>query len=288
MAVQLPEPDYYTLAEVAERWGKSEDFLLRLGAEEKLVFAWPVLSSGMTIGNDFAEDGPPSTVEEVERLFPSLRPGQLCVRVIPADEVRDRTLREDSLADGPSQEFIDLLHQTYPVQNWRDEIQIVMGGLAYLCSFCLAFDVHNGVISHPSFSRVSHFINNEKGEHYMEIMGGLPPLPAPYYFCAYCPVHKSELVVPTSEIHRIEHQQEAAEKAAADDVLRGSAIASRRIMLTVINALCGKAGIDPRGRNATTEIVRLLDAQGTPAAERTVRDAIKQIPDAMKTRKTEQ
>ena len=36
MAVELPEPDYYTLAEVAERWGISEDVLLRLGAEGKI------------------------------------------------------------------------------------------------------------------------------------------------------------------------------------------------------------------------------------------------------------
>lgn len=37
MAVpQLLEPEYYTLAEVAERWERSEDVLLRLGAEGKI------------------------------------------------------------------------------------------------------------------------------------------------------------------------------------------------------------------------------------------------------------
>ncbi|EGQ63661.1 hypothetical protein GGI1_20818 [Acidithiobacillus sp. GGI-221] len=51
MAVQLPEPDFYTLAEVAKKWEVSEDVLLRLGAEEKLVFAWPVLS-GLRIYHD--------------------------------------------------------------------------------------------------------------------------------------------------------------------------------------------------------------------------------------------
>lgn len=37
MALQLPEPDFYTLAEVAERWGVSEDVLLRLGVERKII-----------------------------------------------------------------------------------------------------------------------------------------------------------------------------------------------------------------------------------------------------------
>ncbi len=95
----------------------------------------------------------------------------------------------------------------------------------------------------------------------------------------------SEFLISKYEVSRIE------DAATQEEIKAGEmpkAIASRRIMLTVVNALCEKAGIDPRGRNTTTEIMRLLDEQGTPAAERTVRDAIKQIPDAMKTRKTEQ
>ncbi|MHB1669995.1 hypothetical protein [Thiomonas sp.] len=95
----------------------------------------------------------------------------------------------------------------------------------------------------------------------------------------------SEFLINKYEVRRIE---DAATQKEIQDGDVPKAIASRRIMLTVINALCGRAEIDPRGRNATTEIMRLLDEQGTPAAERTVRDAIKQIPDAMKTRKTEQ
>lgn len=34
--MKLPEPDYYTLSEAAERWGSTIDTLLRLGIEEKL------------------------------------------------------------------------------------------------------------------------------------------------------------------------------------------------------------------------------------------------------------
>ena len=36
MALQLPEPDFYTLAEVAERFGVSEDVLRRLALEGKV------------------------------------------------------------------------------------------------------------------------------------------------------------------------------------------------------------------------------------------------------------
>ncbi|EGQ60866.1 hypothetical protein GGI1_03099, partial [Acidithiobacillus sp. GGI-221] len=40
-----------------------------------------------------------------------------------------------------------------------------------------------------------------------------------YHFRACMQVRTSGLVIPTTEIHRIEHQHEAAEKAADDDVL---------------------------------------------------------------------
>lgn len=95
----------------------------------------------------------------------------------------------------------------------------------------------------------------------------------------------SEFLISKYEVRRIEDAATQQEIQAGDVP---KAVVSRQIMLTVVSALCQKAGINPRGRSATTEIMRLLDEQGTPAAERTVRDAIKQIPDAMKKRKTEQ
>jgi len=104
----------------------------------------------------------------------------------------------------------------------------------------------------------------------------------PMFVDIYGPV--AEFLINKSEVRRIE------DAATQDEIRSGEmpkAIVSRRILLTAINALCVKAGIDPRGRNATAEIMRLLDEQGTPAAERTIRDAIKDIPEAMKARKTE-
>jgi len=104
----------------------------------------------------------------------------------------------------------------------------------------------------------------------------------PMFVDIYGPV--SEFLISKSEVRRVE------DAATQDEIRSGEApraIVSRRILLTVVNALCVKAGINPKGRNATTEIMRLLDEQGTPAAEHTIRDAIKGIPEAMKARKTE-
>jgi hypothetical protein len=36
MALQLPEPKYYPLAEVAKRWGVSGDYLVRIGIEQQI------------------------------------------------------------------------------------------------------------------------------------------------------------------------------------------------------------------------------------------------------------
>ncbi|WP_308388643.1 hypothetical protein [Acidithiobacillus sp. AMEEHan] len=90
-------------------------------------------------------------------------------------------------------------------------------------------------------------------------------------------------------VHK-DHIKNIEERISQADIQSGvlpQAINTRRILLTVINALCVKAGIDPRSRSATTEILTLLELQGTPASDRTIRDAIKDIPEAIQKRKTE-
>ncbi|MHB8247988.1 MAG: hypothetical protein ACYDB0_01975 [Acidithiobacillus sp.] len=244
MALQLPEPDFYTLAEVAKRWEASEDMLLRLGAEDKLVFAWPVLS-GLSVYHDLG--GCLCTAEEVEQLFPSLRPGQLLFRVNPEAKA----------------------------------IEIVMGGLAYLDSHSLlpTNRLHNGLIFRPGFSRVSHFINNEEGEYYMKLMGGLPPLPAPYHFRAPIRVHTSRLVIPTTEIHRIERKQEKADQAIAKAEAESPIPSqSRRALNTrakVIGALVRSHNIKLADKRATSALITKLELQGVALD----RDTVKTILD---------
>ncbi|MBU2766038.1 hypothetical protein HAP94_07480 [Acidithiobacillus ferrivorans] len=245
MALQLPEPEYYTLAEVAERWEVSGDVLLRLGAEKKLIFAWPVLS-GFRICHDFL-GGCLRTAEEVEQLFPSLRPGQLLFRVDPEAKA----------------------------------IEILMGGLAYLNSYSLrpSSILHNGAIFSASFSRVSHFINNEQGEHYMTIMGGLPPLPAPYHFSACIPVRTSRLVIPTTEIHRLERKQEkvdqAIAKAEAESPIPSQSKRALNTRAKVIGALVQSHNINLADKGATSALNAKLELQGVALD----RDTVKKILD---------
>lgn len=164
------------------------------------------------------------------------------------------------------------------------------------------WDQDSGAFDRTVFTRVSHFtgLNNsacgppigsltwryEIRESKTAWGGVLPPLPNGFYYEGNAQVTFDELVVPTSEVQRIEMRRKEAEEAVAADVLGGSAKNSRNILLTIIKALCTQAGIDPKDRGATSKIMQLLELQGTPAAERTVRDAMKDIPEAIRSRQS--
>jgi hypothetical protein len=296
MAVNVPEPDYYELAELAKRWDVSRSYLLRLGVEGKLELAWPIpYSIYMTVASDELDD--PVTVEEMERLFPDLSPEQLQIRV--ACRAREGLEGYESLALHNS--YADIMHKLWTIRNW-DKIEISVSGLAIMATQSLEhWDQDSGAFDRTVFTRVSHFTGSENTVYEPPIGrsfwryeiresitakgGALPPLPEGYYFEGSTPVTLDELVVPTNEVHRIEGLRKEAEKAATADVLGGSAKNSRNILLTIIKALCTQAGIDPKDRGATSKITQLLELQGTPAAERTVRDAIKDIPEAMRSRR---
>lgn len=119
MAVQLPEPVFYTLAEVAERWKVSEDRLVRMGLEQQI-----------TIGK---------------------RLGGFINRLSCSEPISMHLL-----------DFFQLSQISQLTRLLKD---------------------------HPQMVRT------------------------------YTETTYDDLVIPTAEIHRIEHQHEAVEKAAADDVL---------------------------------------------------------------------
>ena len=295
MALQLPEPEYYELAEVVERWGVPRSRLLRLGAEGKLELAWPIpYSIYVSVTSDLNN---PGTVEEVERLFPDLPPRRLQFRVakkavkgLEGHEIR-------GFCNSPA-----LVMQTlWEKIEWM-KIEISVSGLAFLSKRAIGHNTDKtGELERTEFTRCSCYTGSENTVYEQPdstsfwsyqiresktTQGGvLPPLPDGYYFETASLVPVDEIVVPTAEVRRIESQHMEAEKAATADVLAGSAQNSRKILLTVINALCEKADIDPKGRDATSKIMRLLELQGTPAAEHTIRDAIKSIPEAMRYRK---
>ena len=295
MAVQLPEPEYYELAEVAKRWDVSRSYLLRLGAEGSLELAWPIPYSIYV--SVTSESDHPETVEEVERLFPSLPPGYLYFRV--TRKAKKGLEGYESLALRNSRARV--MGELWRKQRWL-KIEISVSGLAFLSKQSIGYYANKtGDIYRTEFTRCSYYTGSEntvyeqpivKGPWRYEIReskttqgGPLPPLPAGYYFEGTSLVTVDDLVVPTAEVQRIERQHKEAEKAATADILSGSAQNSRKILLTVINALCARAGIDPKDRGATSKIMRLLELQGTPAAERTIRDAIKDVPEAVRYRK---
>ena len=295
MAMKLPEPEYYELAELVKRWNVSESYLLRLGAEGKLRFLWPIpdnLWVWVTSDSDH-----PDTVENVENLFPSLPQGHLCIRVA-------RKAKK-----GLEGHEISLFEHSRPRvvhEIWRkikaDKIEISVSGMAVLSQNSLqGWDKEIRGLDDSVFESISHFtgaenrifeLPDEQSLWMYEVRdsttshgGLLPPLPEGYYFETASLITVDELVVLNSEVRRIENQHEEAEKAVINDVLPGSVQNSRKILLTVIHALCKEAGIDPKDRGSTSKIMRLLELQGTSAAERTIRDAIKDIPEAMRCRK---
>ena len=77
-----------------------------------------------------------------------------------------------------------------------------------------------------------------------------------------------------------------------DEVRRGARPAAdkplktreRRTMLTIIGALCRRAGIDPASRGAAVAIAGATEEIGAPVDDDSIRKALRQIPDAIESR----
>lgn len=246
MAVELPEPDYYTIAEVAERWGVSQDYLLRLGREGKLVFCAHSMGNEMSLFSKWLED--PDSENAVFHGF------------FPMRKITDKEAIEFGLYRSNS----------------------IFRGLFKVCSGSIAEIMELGQSEICDITLVAESVFDPAFPSGLTTETTLPD-DWVYLFDPLVTVTISDLLIPISEIRRIENRHQEAQQAAAEDVLGAK---SSNLLLTIINALCDQAGIDPRARNATSEIVRLLDLQGTPASDRAVREHIKDIPEAMRARKT--
>lgn len=92
-----------------------------------------------------------------------------------------------------------------------------------------------------------------------------------------------EIVISKAEIERFEAQfSEPAELTATKPLTTNE----RNTLLVLIAALCKKAGIDPGARGAAGELVQLARADGinVDIDRDTVKDKLKQIPDALSAR----
>ena len=201
MAVQLPEPDYYTLAEVAERWEKDIVILLRLAREGKITLGFKTPSPFFPLGicgtyrdeETGAEESvllDASTVSgsgvflpDPERNFLQIAPEKLLL--YPAS-----IPNHDSLKSLLGSTFNPLYMAPWPPDKLPDgwffvpyEDEWVKQALGSKDESLAAF------LDRMPFSEGSNAITS------------------------------GDIIVPTSEIHRMEHQHENAEQAAADDVL---------------------------------------------------------------------
>jgi len=266
MSVQLPEPDYYTFKEIMDRWSVSDDFLLRLATENKIEVCARLKTPLKTIVIDKLDNtlltyeravelgllhAPDSEDGQIERELWDSTWYMKIGTMFKLSRIETLHLLEGKNGVVPDHLIIRSLAGCDDRPEWADR---------------LIFTGFSGFERSSFLGIVSWKWSVDKGML----------LPR---------VTKDDLVIPLEEVRRIDSLHLASEQAAAKDVLSGKVVTSRRIMLSVINALCIKAGIDPRGRSATSEIMKLLDLQGTPASERTIRDAIKEIPEAVKARK---
>ncbi len=84
-------------------------------------------------------------------------------------------------------------------------------------------------------------------------------------------------------IAHLEQQLDAARRGAGDVEKRVST-RERRTLLTVVAALCKRAGIDPAARGAAMAIASATQELGVPVGDDSIRAMLKAIPDAMESR----
>ena len=230
MAMQTPEPEYYTLAEVAERWGKSEDFLLRLIKEGKLLAALPVRFAVSVRAED--HDLETLSEDEIKRILPE---GVFISPEITQEQYyKERTEREvkyKMIAAEHGDDWADRIkrHDDLFPLPLPSNAKVIIDGIGYLLPDCLCEPDDKDPEKHPAwFSGASHFCGLE---------GKTPGVrwDRNYYLDDLETTFTTDaIVIPTSEIHRIEHQREAAEQATADDVL---GTRERETMQAVIAAM---------------------------------------------------
>lgn len=224
MAIQLPEPDYYTLGELAEKWRVSQDYLLRIANEGKIKLA---IKLPIYIGIELqhADLPSPTTREDFERLFPGYSGKFRCKTITGKKQIEkhlERYLQQFPGDDGLS--FFDsyeALEDHLFEHEWWPIFLIHASGYGFISPpFLLDPAIDKNTINSVYFSSVTHFISGESGLNY-----GTPfPFPAisesDWVFTSEIKqVAITEFLVPLEEVRRIEHQHEATKQAADDDVL---------------------------------------------------------------------
>ncbi|AEM47207.1 hypothetical protein Acife_1039 [Acidithiobacillus ferrivorans SS3] len=189
MALQLPEPEYYTLAEVAERWKRSEDVLLRLGAEGHVLMGYPLLCQ----------------VAYVVR--PTQKESCVGFEGLSTEMLRAIGIEPDNI-EGAEEGYDNIVR--FPVGgvaacNWEIGIAIANRRDSFRLNFITGFTLCHASDSAPTPA---------------------PSLPYAHHY-ALCrevlTVSFTDLVIPTTEVYRIEGKGGFAQAPAGQSGRPGSA-----------------------------------------------------------------
>lgn len=229
---QIQEPEYYTLAEVAERLEVSAGVLVRLGAENKILICYPLFFKMAYV------------------VRPTQNAGCKGFEALSAE-----MLSAIGKIEGAAEAFDGIAR--FPVEGFalcnRDIKIAIANGLDYF-----RLDFVEGIISMPKLPPAHHYVL-------------LRPVSAASF---------ADLVIPTSEIHRIEHQQEKADqviaKAEAESPIPSQSKRALNTRAKVIGALVKSHNINLSDRGAASALNKKLELQGVGLDPDTVRTILKE------------
>lgn len=280
---ELPEPAYYTLAEVSERWGVSQDYLLRIADEDNIKLAIK-LPPCIMVELEHADFPAPKTREDFEGLFPGyaekFRYGTINGKTQIEQHLKRPSGENEWRIFYPDDEEATLEEHLLE-QEWWTLFYIEAFGYGIISTpFLLDRGIDGNTIDHVAFSSVTHFISGE-------------PWPIQGTPCPFPPISESgwvfnskidqvaisELLVPTTEIHRIEHKQEkvdqAIAKAEAESPIPSQSRRALNTRAKVIGALVKSHNINLADKGATSALNKKLELQGVALD----RDTVKTILD---------
>ena len=202
MAVQLPEPDYYTLKEILERWGTTETILFRLAREGKVrmgfdpPYFFPLSVFGSWVddeGVEHDEEIPPEvlhrqtlyTLDDTDKnIIWTNNPILLHPTGVPNNEVAEWEFRRDFF---PSTMLL-WPKKTIPWIAELPEDWFLMVPISIQAEMLTEFNDHRDL-------RTGIAVANR------------------------CRIPIGRIIIPATEVRRVENRHQEAENAAADDVL---------------------------------------------------------------------
>lgn len=266
MALQLPEPDYYTLAEVLKRWDITEAVLFRLAREGKISIGFiPPYSFPVTVFDSCIDDD--GNIQTWEIQTEDLGRGTLYTLSDTSENIifcngpilllPDGVPNLERPCDHLKRDFFPLEMQLWPYKT-----------IPWLKSF-----PESWFLMVPVSAQVE--MNNE----WHKLPHGAVDLLMVVAMENKCRIPVNQIIIPTSEVHRIEHRQEktdqAIAKAEAESPIPSQAKRALNTRAKVIGALVQSHGIQLNDRGATTALITKLELQGVALD----RDTVKTILD---------